>query len=55
VVTASGILGKVEAISDTVVTLEVAKGVNLRVLRSQVSASQKAVAAPKVTPVEGKA
>lgn len=41
VVTASGILGTVEGITDHVVTLEIADGVSIKILRSQVSGSQK--------------
>ncbi len=51
VVTSSGLIGKVEAITDAVVTLNVAAGVNLRILRSQVAGSQKAM----TTTTEGKA
>ncbi len=51
IVTASGIMGKVEAITDSVVTLNIANGVNLRILRSQVAGSQKAM----TTTAEGKA
>jgi preprotein translocase subunit YajC len=39
VVTASGIIGTVKTLSDRFVTLEVDEGVNLKILRSQVSES----------------
>jgi len=42
VVTNGGILGKIEGITETVITLEVADGVRLKVLRSQVAGSSKA-------------
>ncbi len=53
VVTASGILGRVEGITDTVVTVEIADGVKVKMLRTQVTASQKALAAPAAK-TEGK-
>lgn len=40
VVTASGILGKVKAVEDEVVTLEIGKKVQIRVLRKQIQLSQ---------------
>ena len=39
VITASGIFGKVEGITDKFVTLEVSEGVNIRVLKSQIASS----------------
>jgi len=41
VVTASGIIGKIAGLTDRVVTLEVAPGTEIRVLRSQVQAKLK--------------
>lgn len=49
VVTASGILGRIEGISEQFVTLEISDGVKVKMLRSQIAASQKAATA------EGKA
>lgn len=45
VVTASGILGRVEGITEQFVTLEVADGVKIKMLRSQIATSQKAATA----------
>lgn len=42
VVTASGIFGTVDGLTDTAVTLEIASGVKIKMLRSQVAGSQKA-------------
>jgi preprotein translocase subunit YajC len=42
VVTASGILGRIEGLTDQFVTLEIADGVRIKMLRSQIVASQKA-------------
>lgn len=39
VITASGILGKVEGITDKFVTLEVADGVSVRILKSQIAST----------------
>jgi len=39
VITASGIYGKVEGITDKFVTLEVADGVNIRILKAQVAST----------------
>lgn len=39
VVTASGILGRIEGLTDQYVTLEIADGVRIKMVRSQVSAS----------------
>ncbi len=40
VVTTSGILGTIEGITDTYVTLEIADGVRIKILRSQILSSQ---------------
>lgn len=40
VVTSSGIMGKIHAVADKVVTLEVASGVRIRVLKSFIQARQ---------------
>lgn len=45
IVTSSGILGRIEGITDQFITLEVADGVKLKMLRSQVATSQKAATA----------
>ncbi|UOF01801.1 preprotein translocase subunit YajC [Bdellovibrio bacteriovorus] len=45
VVTSSGILGTVEGITDQFVTLEIAPGVRVKMLRSQIATSQKAATA----------
>lgn len=42
VVTSSGILGRIEGITDQFVTLEIADGVRVKMLRSQIATSQKA-------------
>ena len=42
VVTSSGILGRVEGITEQFVTLEIADGVKVKMLRSQIATSQKA-------------
>lgn len=39
VLTASGIYGKIDGLTDKFVTLEVADGVNVRVLRTQIASS----------------
>ncbi|MCB0413228.1 MAG: preprotein translocase subunit YajC [Bdellovibrionales bacterium] len=39
VLTSSGILGKIEGLTDTFVTLEIADGVRIRVLKSQLASS----------------
>lgn len=41
VITASGILGRIEGMTEQFVTLEVADGVRLKILRNQVAASSK--------------
>ncbi len=40
VITTSGILGTIEGINDTFVTLEIADGVRVKILRSQILSSQ---------------
>ena len=45
VVTSSGILGRIEGITDQFVTLEIADGVKIKMLRSQIATSQKAATA----------
>lgn len=45
VITSSGILGRVEGITDQFVTLEIAEGVKVKMLRSQIATSQKAATA----------
>ena len=54
VVTASGILGRIEGITDQFVTVEIADGVKVKMLRNQVTASQKALVAPAAKATEGK-
>lgn len=44
VLTASGILGRIEGLTDHFVTLEVADGVRIKMLRNQIAASSKNVA-----------
>jgi preprotein translocase subunit YajC len=41
VITLSGILGRIEGLSDQFVTLEIADGVRVKMLRNQIAASQK--------------
>ena len=43
VVTASGILGTIDGITDHFVTLEIADGVRIKVLRKQIASSQAAL------------
>lgn len=45
VITASGILGRVEGLTEQFVTLEIADGVRVKMLRSQIATSQKAATA----------
>lgn len=45
VVTNSGILGRIEGLTDQYVTLEVADGVRIKMLRTQVAGSSKALQA----------
>jgi preprotein translocase subunit YajC len=48
VITQSGLLGTIEGLTDQVVTLEIANGVRVKMLRSQISGSAKALTgAPK--------
>ncbi|MBC7419379.1 MAG: preprotein translocase subunit YajC [Bdellovibrio sp.] len=47
VITQSGILGRITALTDQVATLEVANQVQIRVMRSQVSMSQEILQAKK--------
>ncbi|MGZ3774512.1 MAG: preprotein translocase subunit YajC [Pseudobdellovibrionaceae bacterium] len=42
VITTSGILGRVEGITEQFVTLEISDGVKIKMLRSQIASSQKA-------------
>ena len=42
VVTSGGILGRIDGITDQFVTLEIADGVKVKMLRSQIATSQKA-------------
>lgn len=46
VITASGFLGKIEGLTDHFVTLEIADGVRVKVLRSQVATSSKTALEP---------
>ncbi len=43
VITAAGILGRIEGLTEQYVTLEVADGVRIKMLRNQVAASSKSV------------
>jgi preprotein translocase subunit YajC len=45
VVSSSGILGKIDGLTDQFVTLEVADGVKIKMLRSQIATSQRAATA----------
>ena len=45
VITSSGILGRVEGITDQFVTLEISDGVRVKMLRSQIATTQKAATA----------
>ncbi|MBC7370495.1 MAG: preprotein translocase subunit YajC [Bdellovibrionaceae bacterium] len=49
VVTTSGILGTIEGITEAFVTLEIADGVRIKILRTQILSSQ-----AKATAIEGK-
>lgn len=42
IVTSSGILGRVEGLTEQFVTVEIAEGVKVKMLRSQIATSQKA-------------
>ncbi len=46
VVTQSGILGVIDGMSDSVVTLEVANGVKIKFLRRQIAGSQASIERP---------
>lgn len=50
VITASGIFGKIDAIAEAFVTLEVANGVKIKMLRSQVAGSSQAAVKAQTTP-----
>lgn len=45
VVTASGILGRIDGLTEQFVTLEIADGVKVKMLRNQIATSQKAATA----------
>lgn len=47
VVTASGILGTIDGMTDQIVTLEVASGVKMKVLKKQIAASAASLQEPK--------
>lgn len=47
VITQSGILGRITGLTDSVATLEVANGVQIKVLRSQITMSQSVLQAKK--------
>jgi preprotein translocase subunit YajC len=47
VLTSSGILGSIEGITDTFVTLEIADGVRIRILKSQIAGSGQQESAKK--------
>lgn len=47
VVTSSGILGRIEGMTDQFVTLEVSDGVRFKILRTQVAASSKSLTEAK--------
>lgn len=46
VVTASGILGRIEGLTEKFVTLEISEGVRVKILRAQVMTSAKALTEP---------
>lgn len=54
VVTASGMLGRIEGLTDQFVTLEVADGVRIKMLRSQVASSAKTLQAQANSKTEKK-
>jgi preprotein translocase subunit YajC len=54
VVTTSGILGTIEGLTDIFVTLEIAKDVRIKILRSQILSSQSQATEQKAKPAEGK-
>ncbi len=43
VITTSGILGRIEGITDRVVTLELSQGVSVKILKRQIAGSQQAL------------
>lgn len=45
VITTSGILGSIEGLTDTFITLQIAEGVRVKILRSQIMSSQARAAA----------
>jgi len=45
IITASGILGRIDGLSDQFATIEIAEGVKVKILRSQIASSQKAATA----------
>ena len=47
VITASGILGRIEGITDQFVTVEIADGVRVKMLRTQIATTQKAATEEK--------
>lgn len=49
IITNSGILGTIEGINDTVVTLEVSQNVRIKVLKKQIAASQASLEGSKKT------
>lgn len=51
VVTASGILGKIDGLTEQIVTLEIANGVKIKMLRKQVAAMTAAATGPEVKKV----
>ena len=53
IITSGGILGRIEGMTDLYLTLEIASGVRIKVLRSAIAGSAKAVAA--AAPAEAKA
>lgn len=55
VVLSSGILGRVEGLTDQVITLEIADGVRVKVLRSSIASSVQAVTQNATAAVGGKA
>jgi preprotein translocase subunit YajC len=54
VVTASGILGRIEGLTDHFVTLEIADGVRIKMLRNQVASSSKAALSSAKTVIDAK-
>ncbi len=54
VLTASGILGRIEGITEQFVTLEIADGVRIKMLRAQVATSSKSLAPNSKTVIDTK-